>query len=270
VAASGRGRPSVRLRRVGFVAEVVLDRPDALNAISTQVARDLARACGRLDADPRVRAVVVSSACDRAFCVGADLKERAGMRAGELVAQRPTMRAAFEAVRAIAVPTIAAVAGHALGGGFELALSCDLVVADDSASFGLPEVRVGLVPAGGGTQLLARRVGIGVAAELVFTGRRVGIDEAWRLGLVDRRAPAGEARAVALALAEEIAANSPNALRAAKRALRLGAGAALEVGLEIEDGAWRSVVASGDAAEGIAAFVARRAPSWQSSPDGAG
>jgi enoyl-CoA hydratase/carnithine racemase len=160
------------------------------------------------------------------------------------------------------MPTVAAVHGFALGGGFELALSCDLIVADGTAVVGLPEVSVGVIPGGGGTQLLPRRVGAARAAELIFSARRVEAAEARELGLIDALTPKGEARAEALALASRIAANSPVGLRAAKRALRLGHGLDLRAGLEIEDAAWRSVAFSGDRAEGVAAFNEKRRPEW--------
>ena len=247
----------------GMVAELVLDRPRALNALSSATAEQLVAACGELSREPALRAGVVSSSSERAFCAGADLKERAGMRDAELVAQRPVMRAAFEAVRAIEVPVIAAVAGYALCGGLELALSCDLIVGDETAELGLPETAVGLVPGGGGTQLLSRRAGPGVAADLILTARRITAAEAHRVGLVDRLVGAGGARSAALQLAVEVAANSPTAVKAAKRALRLGAGTALPAALEIEDAAWRAAAASAERAEGIRAFVEKRPPSWR-------
>src|SRR6266516_5395616 len=183
------------------VSEIVLDRPEALNAISTALARRLSEVCGQLATDRGTRAVVLSAAGDRAFCVGADLKERNAMTDQEIMAQRPVFRGAFGAVLGMPQPVVAAVHGYALGGGCELALSCDLIVADETAVFGLPEVSVGLVPGGGGTQLAVRRLGVGKAADLVLTGRRVALDEAVALGLVDRTAGKGEARDVALELA---------------------------------------------------------------------
>ncbi|HET9900164.1 MAG TPA: enoyl-CoA hydratase-related protein, partial [Actinomycetes bacterium] len=206
----------------GVVAEIVLDRPDARNALSTVMARELGDATGALAADAAVRAVVLSSSNEPAFCVGADLKERNAFSDADLMAQRLHYRAAFGGVLNLPVPTVAAIAGYALGGGFELALSCDLIVADESAVVGLPEVTVGVIPGGGGTQLVARRIGASRAADLIFTGRRLDIDEADRLGLIDRRVPAGSAQAAALELATQIAANSPVGVRNAKRALRLG------------------------------------------------
>jgi enoyl-CoA hydratase/carnithine racemase len=246
------------------VAEIMLNRPEAMNSISTELAVALTRACADVAAAPEVRAVVLSAAGERAFCAGADLKERAGMTAEELMRQRHVFRAAFGAVLGLPQPAIAAVHGFALGGGTELALSCDLIVADSTAVFGLPEVTVGLVPGGGGTQLALRRLGPGRAADLVLTGRRVGAEEAERIGLVDRRVPLGDDRRVALDLAAQITANSPVAVRAAKRALRHGWGVSLEAGLDIEDAAWRTAALSADRREGIAAFAAKRSPAWPS------
>ncbi|MFD0343656.1 enoyl-CoA hydratase/isomerase family protein [Streptomyces sp. NPDC127117] len=244
------------------VAELVLDRPRAMNAVSTDMARSIAAACAALAVDPGVRVAVLTSSHERAFCVGADLKERNSFTDAELLRQRPTARAAYTGVLELPMPTIAAVHGFALGGGFELALSCDLIVADRTAVVGLPEVSVGVIPGGGGTQLLPRRIGAARAAELVFSARRVEAAEALGLGLVDELVEAGQDRAAALALAGRIAANSPVGLRAAKRALRLGHGLDLRAGLEVEDAAWRSVAFSGDRAEGVAAFNEKRKPNW--------
>ncbi|AJP03531.1 enoyl-CoA hydratase [Streptomyces cyaneogriseus subsp. noncyanogenus] len=252
----------VRRHGDGHVAELALDRPKAMNAVSTGMARSLTAACAALGEDPGVRAVVLTSTHERAFCVGADLKERNSFSDADLLRQRPVARAAYTGVLELPVPAIAAVHGFALGGGFELALSCDLIVADRTAVVGLPEVSVGVIPGGGGTQLLPRRVGAARAAELVFTARRVRAEEARELGLVDELVDEGRDREEALALASRIAANSPVGLRAAKKALRLGHGLDLRTGLEVEDAAWRTVAFSGDRAEGVAAFNEKRAPRW--------
>jgi enoyl-CoA hydratase/carnithine racemase len=257
----------VTLRRDGHVAEIVLDRPEALNALSTAMAVRLGAVCAEVAADRSVRAVVLSAAGERAFCVGADLKERNAMSDQQILRQRGIFRAAFGGVLGLPQPVVAAVHGFALGGGCEFALSCDLIVAEESAVFGLPEVSVGLVPGGGGTQLALRRLGPGRAADLVLTGRRVLIDEAVALGLVDRRVPVGarpgaSARAEALEVAIQIAGNSPVAVRAAKRAMRHGSGADLAAGLDIEDAAWRTAAFSADRREGVAAFAEKRRPVW--------
>ncbi|MEV0437934.1 enoyl-CoA hydratase-related protein [Streptomyces spectabilis] len=252
----------VGVRRHGHVAELALDRPKAMNAVSSTMARSISEACDALGADRDVRVVVLTSTHERAFCVGADLKERNSLTDAELLRQRPVTRAAYTGVLELPMPTVAAVHGYALGGGFELALSCDVIVADPTAVVGLPEVSVGVLPGGGGTQLLPRRVGAARAAELIFSARRVEAAEAKELGLVDLVAGEGEDRDEALALAARIAANSPVGLRAAKRALRLGHGLDLRAGLEVEDAAWRSVAFSGDRAEGVAAFNEKRKPEW--------
>lgn len=254
----------VRLARHDHVAELVLDRPEAMNALSTEMARSVAAACATLAADGAVRVVLVTSSAPTAFCVGADLKERASFTDADLLAQRPVFRACFTGVLELPQPVVAAVHGFALGGGTEIALAADLVVAADDAVLGLPEVSVGLVPGGGGTQLAVRRLGAAKAADLVLTGRRVPAAEAYGMGLVDRLVAGSraEVHVAALELAQQIAANSPVGLRAAKRAMRLGAGTDLRSGLDIEDAAWRTTAFSGDRREGIAAFVEKRRPSW--------
>ena len=255
----------VRVEVADRLATVTLDRPEALNAISTELAVALADAVEPLGTDPAVRAVVLTGAGERAFCVGADLKQRAGLDDHGWFVQREAFRRGFAAVRRCPLPTVAAVFGFALGGGTELALACDLVVAADDATFGLPEVGLGLVPAGGGTQLLARRVGRSVAKDLVLTGRRVGAAEAHRLGLADRVVPRAELPTAAKALAAEIAANAPTAVRMAKWALEVGGDLPVEAAMEVEDQAWRRAVLSDDRREGIAAWVEKRPPAWPGS-----
>ncbi|GCD43408.1 enoyl-CoA hydratase/isomerase family protein [Streptomyces paromomycinus] len=252
----------VGVHRHGHVAELRLDRPKAMNAVSTAMADGISAACAALAADRDVRVTVLTSTHERAFCVGADLKERNSFSDADLMRQRPRTRAAYTGVLELPMPTVAAVHGFALGGGFELALSCDLIVADRTAVVGLPEVSVGVIPGGGGTQLLPRRVGAARAAELIFTGRRVDAAEALELGLVDHLVDEARDTPEALELAGRIARNSPVGLRAAKRALRLGHGLDLRTGLDLEDGAWRSVAFSADRAEGVAAFVEKRSPEW--------
>lgn len=252
------------------VAELVMDRPEALNALSTAQAKALTVASEQLVGRSEVGAVVLSSALSTAFCVGADLKERSQFTEDDLRQQRPVFVTAFAAVADLPMPTIAAVDGFALGGGCELALACDLIVASETAVFALPEVGLGLVPGGGGTQRLPRRVGPGRAAELIFTGRRVAAEEAVRIGLADRLVPAGQARAEALQLATEIGAKSPVSVRAAKRALRAGADRTLTEGLALEDEAWRAAAFTADRVEGVAAFVEHRTPDWPSWRTGVG
>ena len=246
----------------GHVAELVLDRPEAMNAVSTAMAHALGRATRELAEDATVRAVVVTSTHPKAFCVGADLKERNSFTDEDLRAQRPLAQAAYRGVLDLPVPVVAAVDGFALGGGFEIALSCDLIVCGDGAVVGLPEVSVGVIPGGGGTQLLPRRVGWSRAARMIFTAQRFTASEAAALGAVDEVVPAGTARERALELATTIAANSPVGVRNAKAAMRLGYDADLATGLRIEDERWAATAFSGDRREGVAAFNEKRRPNW--------
>jgi enoyl-CoA hydratase/carnithine racemase len=249
------------------VAEVRLGRAATMNALDTATLTELTRLLGAIAAEPSARALVLSADGDRAFCAGADLKERAAMSDAQIMDQRPVFRSAFSALLALPQPVIAAVHGFALGGGCELALSCDVIIADETAAFGLPETTVGLVPGCGGTQLLARRVGPGRAADMIYSGRHVRAAEAAAIGLTDRLVPAGAARTAALELAARIADNSPVAVLAAKRALRNGAGLTLAAALDVEDAAWRTAAGSADRREGIAAFAEKRRPEWPSAAD---
>jgi enoyl-CoA hydratase/carnithine racemase len=253
----------VRLELADDVATVTLARPEALNAISTTLATALADTFEALAAGrPPARAVVLAASGDRAFCAGADLRERHGFSDDDWLAQREVFRRGFAAVRRCPLPTVAAVGGVAFGGGAELALSCDLVVAAEDARFALPEVGLGLIPGGGGTQLLARRAGRAVARDLILTGRPIEAEEALRLGVADRLVPAGKALAAALELAGELATRSPTALRLAKRAIETGTDLPLEDGIEVEDRAWREAALGDDRREGVAAWNERRQPRW--------
>jgi enoyl-CoA hydratase/carnithine racemase len=245
------------------VARVTLDRPEALNAISGAMADELAQAFQRASADDSVWVVVLAAAGDKAFCVGADLKERAGFSLADFHRNRVQVRGMFEALRGVAQPVIASVFGFALGGGFELALSCDLVVAAEGTKLGLPEARVGLLPAGGGTQLLTRKAGLGRAKELVYTGRRFDAAEGAGLGLVQRVVPRAELEAATAQLALDVCRSSPVAVRAAKASIDAALGVPIEEGIEVEHRSWETVIASHDRAEGIAAFNEKRDPRWQ-------
>jgi enoyl-CoA hydratase/carnithine racemase len=256
---------AIRVTRHDHVVEIELNRPDALNALSTALAREVVDVTSEIARTVDARAVVLTAAGDRAFCVGADLKERNAMSDDDLRAQRVVFRAAFGGVLQLPQPVVAAVHGFALGGGCELALSCDIVVGDETAVLGLPEVTIGLVPGGGGTQLALRRLGAGRAADVVLTGRRIPAGEAHSLGLLDRLVPAGSARAAALELAQQIGGNSPVATRAAKRALRDGWGLDYAAAMDVEDTAWRAAAFSDDRKEGIAAFNDKRPPQWPGS-----
>lgn len=254
---SSRSSVSVR-SHAADVAEIQLDRPEALNAISSTLAAEFA------DAVEEVRGssvVVLTSSSTRSFSVGADLRERRGMDVAALLAQRPTFLRAYRALLALEQPVIAGVDGFCIGGGFEIALTCDLIACSPDAVFALTEVSIGLIPGGGGTQLLGRRAGWSVANDLIFTGRRVSGREAARLGIADRCGD-GTGSEQALELAAVVSRNSPTALRLAKRSMRNGRAVDLVAALDIEDTYWRDAAASDDRVEGIAAFNEKRSPVW--------
>jgi enoyl-CoA hydratase/carnithine racemase len=252
----------VEVSLADHVATVRLNRPEALNAISGEVANDLAGALLQAGATAEAWVVVLAAAGERAFCVGADLKERNRLDDPGWLRNRILMRAMFDSLRALPQPTIASVFGYALGGGFELALSCDLIVAAEDAVFGLPEVGVGIVPGGGATQLLPRRVGTTRAKELIFTARRISAQDAFDMGLVNRVVERQALEPSTKELAREICRSSPIGVREAKHAIDRGSEIPLEHGLELEDLAWRRAVASEDRREGVAAFNEKRDPKW--------
>ncbi|MFN2586786.1 MAG: enoyl-CoA hydratase/isomerase family protein [Actinomycetota bacterium] len=253
----------VGLHRDSSVATVTLNRPEALNAVSGAMADELAGAFRSIAGDEGIWVVVLAAAGERAFCVGADLKERAGFSLADFHRNRVQVRGMFEALRAVPQPVIASVFGFALGGGFELALSCDLVVAAEGTKLGLPEARVGLLPAGGGTQLLTRKAGPSRAKGLIYTGRRLDASEGQAVGLVHAVVPRDELERATNELAADICRSSPVAVRAAKAATDAALGVPIEEGIEIEHRAWETVIASADRTEGIAAFNEKRDPQWQ-------
>ncbi|CAN5584299.1 enoyl-CoA hydratase-related protein [soil metagenome] len=245
------------------IGVVTLQRPEAGNAISGAVADELAAVFRSVSAEEDIWVVVLAAAGDKAFSVGADLKERASFSDADFHANRRQVREMFAALRAVPQPTIASIFGFALGGGFELALACDLVVAAEGTEVGLPEARVGLLPAGGGTQLLPRSIGASRAKELIFTGNRVSAERAAELGLVTRVVGREDLRAATMTLANDICRSSPVAVRAAKEAIDAALGAPIEDGIAIEHGAWSIVISSEDRSEGIAAFNDKRAARWR-------
>jgi enoyl-CoA hydratase/carnithine racemase len=255
--------PTVTLSRQGHIATITLNRPEALNALNLQLIQELQAACDRLRDDDQVFAVVVRGAGERAFCAGADLRERHGMDLPQTQRIRADLVRAFRSLNALPMPTIAAVHGWALGGGFELALCCDLVVAADGAQFGLTEVTLGIIPGGGGTQLLPRLIGKTKAKLLIYTGRRIGAAEAERLGIVTEVVAIGELQSTAMALAEEIAANAPISLRQAKKAIDGGFPMDLDTAFTFEAEIYNATLLSEDRVEGLRAFAEKRKPRYQ-------
>ena len=244
------------------VGIVTINRPEALNAISGSVAEQLAGVFREVGSRPDIWIMVLRAEGDRAFCVGADLKERASFTLEDFYSNRKQIRGMFQALRAVPQPTVAAVFGFALGGGFELALSCDLIVAAHKTMLGLPEARVGLIPAGGGTQLLTHKLGVARAKELIFTGRRFSAEEGREMGLIARLVPPEALDDEAMELARDVCRSSPVVVREAKRAIEAAAASSIEVGEELEHAAWERVIVTQDRAEGIAAFNEKRAPDW--------
>ncbi len=243
------------------VALVVLDRPEVLNALNFALIAQLTDALETLDRDPACRAIVITGAGDRAFAAGADIKELAAQTPTSLTVDDHFHR--WERIKRIRKPLIAAVRGHALGGGCELAMTCDLIVAGEDAQFGQPEIRLGVMPGAGGTQRLTRAIGKAKAMELVLTGRSIGAREAEAHGLVTSVVPAEETVPRALELAARIAAMAPVAVLAAKAAVNRAEELPREAGLEFERRSFYLLFDTEDQKEGMAAFGEKRKATWR-------
>jgi enoyl-CoA hydratase len=243
------------------VALVTIERPEVLNALSFDLLDELAGALAALDADAGCRAIVLTGSGTRAFAAGADIRELSVQTPVTLLVE--DRFAVWERIAATRKPVIAAVRGFALGGGCELALSCDLIVAGDDAQFGQPEINLGVMPGAGGTQRLTRAIGRARAMDLILTGRTIRAGEAAAMGLVSRVVPADETLPVALELAATIASKAPVAVLAAKEAVRLADELPLSAGLRHERRAFFALFASEDQTEGMAAFVEKRPAQWK-------
>jgi enoyl-CoA hydratase/carnithine racemase len=242
------------------VALLQLNRPEARNALSPQMREEIAASLERLDADPAVRCVVIAGS-DEFFAAGADIKAMAERPLD--AAPDPRGMEFWVRISAIRKPTIAAVSGYAFGGGCELALACDMIVADEKTRFGQPEITLGIIPGGGGTQRLARAIGKQRAMEYVLTGRRWDAETAERWGLVNKVAKKGRWREEAIELARLIAERPPLAVRLAKQAVLAAEQTDLEEGLRIERGLFDEAMASEDRVEGMNAFLEKREPRFQ-------
>jgi enoyl-CoA hydratase/carnithine racemase len=247
----------------GHVVTVELNRPAALNAMNTEMGRELLHCFDAFTWDTAVRAVVFTGAGDRAFCVGGDLKEREGMTDEAWRAQHLIFEQGAARVLRCPVPVIAAVEGFAMGGGCELAVLSDMIVASESAVFAVPEVTRGIFPGIGGTQLLPRIIGAPRAKEMIFTGRRVDAREALAIGLVNHLVPKGQARAKALEIAAAIADNGPVAVRQAKKAINWGSETDLETAMALAIEAYNNTVTTEDRLEGVRAFNEKRKPQFK-------
>lgn len=252
---------TLRVERQGAIGIVTIDRPEKRNALNAAVRGELVRAVAELEREAAVRVVVFTGAGEKAFVAGADIGEFAERTPLEQRAAMTGTRV-FDAIAACAKPTLAMINGFALGGGCELAMACDIRVAAESAKLGQPEVNLGIIPGGGGTQRLPRLVGTGQALRLILSGELIDAAEALRIGLVDLVYPAAELRERTLELAERIAGKSPVALQMAKAAVRAATEMPLSAGLAYETELFVTCFASEDKREGVRAFFEKRAPDF--------
>jgi enoyl-CoA hydratase len=247
---------TIKVIREAPIATVQLDRPEVLNALSEELMDELVAALEELDADAQIRCLVLTGS-EKAFAAGADIKKSfVEATPASMLEQDLTTR--WERVRRIRKPIIAAVSGYCLGGGCELAMTCDIIVASETAQFGQPEVNLGIIPGAGGTQRLTRAVGKYRAMEIILTGRRVKADEAKAIGLVAQVYPAATWLDDAKALARTIAEKPPIAIRLATEAIDLASNSTLDAGLEFERKAFYLLFSTEDKKEGVDAFVNKR------------
>ena len=244
------------------VGVITLNRPKALNALNTTLMNEVVSAAEQFDADPGIGAIVITGS-ERAFAAGADIKEMADKTFSEVVSE--SFFGAWHNLSRLRTPTIAAVTGYALGGGCELAMLCDILIAGDNAVFGQPEITLGVIPGIGGSQRLTRAVGKAKAMDLILTGRQMKVDEAERAGLVSRVVPAAECLATAKEVAATIAGTSSIAAGLAKEAVNRAFETTLTEGVRAERGLFYSTFATDDQTEGMAAFVAKRKPEFRNS-----
>jgi enoyl-CoA hydratase len=247
---------TIKVIREAPIATVHLDRPEVLNALSEELMGELVEALEQLDNDPEIRCIVLTGN-DKAFAAGADIK-KSFVEATPVTMLAQDLTTRWERVRRIRKPIIAAVSGYCLGGGCELAMTCDIIVASETAQFGQPEINLGIIPGAGGTQRLTRVVGKYRAMELILTGRRMKADEAKAVGLAAQVYPAASWLEDAKALARTIAEKPPIAVRLATEAIDLAWNSTLDAGLEFERKAFYLLFATEDKKEGVDAFMNKR------------
>lgn len=245
------------------IATLTLSRPEAANAFSRAMLQELQHALMEIANNRDARVVIITGAGDKAFCAGADLKERKTMTDDEAFATIATINAVINAVEQLPQPVIAALNGATFGGGLELALACDIRIASSSAMLGLTEVSLGIIPGAGGTQRLPRLIGVGRAKELIFTAKRLTANEAYTYGLVEHIAAPNELHHFSEQLAKQIAVNAPLSLRQAKKAMNAGANVDLATGLQIESFCYQQLFHSEDRQEGLRAFAEKRSPIYR-------
>ncbi|MBU2488917.1 MAG: enoyl-CoA hydratase [Proteobacteria bacterium] len=244
----------------GQVLILTLNRPEVMNSFNFAMLRALKARVDEARFDPGVRVVIITGAGEKAFCAGADLKERATLTETQVKEFIFTIRNTFTEIENLPKPVIAAVNGAAFGGGTELALACDIRFAAETASLGLTETRLAIIPGAGGTQRLPRLIGRGKAKELIFSGRRVPAPEALSIGMVERVVPGDKLVDTAVALAEEICLGGPIAIAQAKYAIQNGLETDISTGLAIESNAYWITIPTEDRLEGLAAFREKRKP----------
>jgi len=247
----------ILVSREGKIGIVQLNRPKVLNALISELMRELVQALEDLDRDESVY-VVILTGNEKAFAAGADLKEMSEATPVSLMLGRRFEL--WDRIRKISKPIIAAVSGYCLGGGNELAMNCDIIIASETASFGQPEVNVGIMPGGGGTQRLTRAVGKQKAMEMILTGKAISADEAYRIGLVNHVVPVESLMDEAKKMANDIVSKPSISVRAAKEAILKAQDTTLEVGLDFERKAFYTLFATEDGKEGMKAFLEKRKP----------
>jgi len=250
---------SILVETRGHVGLITLNRPQALNALNNQLMREVMDALDAFDKDDDIGAMVITGN-DKVFAAGADIKEMADKNILQMMDADHV--AVFGRILTIQKPVIAAVSGWALGAGCELSLSCDMIIASDTAKFGQPEINIGVIPGAGGTQRLIRAVGKALAMEMILNDRKLTAQEALHYGLVNRVVPVGDFLNVAIILADEIAARAPLAVRAAKRMINHSYESFLKDGLAEEKQVFYNLFASEDQKEGMQAFIEKRKPNW--------
>lgn len=249
-------------KRADGIAIITLNRPDAANALSKQMLLNLQNIIEDIKLDSAVRVVILTGAGEKAFCAGADLKERNGMTEPEVKAAVQFIGETITKLEQLPQPVIAAINGVAFGGGLEMALACDLRVAAKDAKMGLTETSLAIIPGAGGTQRLPRLIGIGKAKELIYTAKRLTAEQAETIGLIEYSVQMNDLMDMALNLAEQMVRNGPVALIQAKTAINNGMQADLSTGLKIEQLAYQSLIPTEDRLEGLRAFAEKRTPNY--------
>ncbi|GAA0496456.1 enoyl-CoA hydratase [Salinibacillus aidingensis] len=245
-----------------YIGLITLNRPKAANAFSTELLQDLNDCMDLIEARDDLRVLIIKGSGEKAFCAGADLKERASMSKNEVVQTVKTIKETVNRVEALPMPVIAAINGAAFGGGLELALACDIRMASTEASLGLTETSLGIIPGAGGTQRLPRLIGPGRAKYLIYSARRVSSQEAYQLGMIEVLVERGKLVEQVLSEASIIAGNGPIGVRQAKEAIQSGLNTNIETGLDIEEACYKRTIPTNDRLEGIQAFKEKRKPNF--------